>query len=161
MNKWLARLQSLEEPAFLESPHGGHCRNRQKALVSALAGAGPVAADELASAPCGVNRQCLEARRERLLRWGMPWREATAMAQRLAARDAELDDRVTCLADCVHYRPGRCGNHRRALLDSPEVGPDLAALLQRCPGVGRWDQLGAAPWRAEGAQDLARRPDKT
>lgn len=43
------------------------------------------------------------------------------------------DERVRC-TDCAHYRPGRCGNYRAARLHSPEVGRDLAALLQRCLG---------------------------
>ena len=72
-------------------------------------------------------------RRARLVRWG--WTEANAerLAERLARRDREADDRVSC-ADCRHYRPGRCGNHRTAGLHSGEVGRDLAAMLQRCPG---------------------------
>ena len=73
-------------------------------------------------------------RRARLLRWGWPQGEAEGLAERLVRRDRErTDDRVNC-ADCGHYRPGRCGNHRRAGLGMPDVGRDLAALLQRCPG---------------------------
>ena len=72
-------------------------------------------------------------RRARLLRWGWPEPEAEKLAERLVKRDREQDDRVSC-ADCRHYRPGRCGNHRAALLHSHEVGRDLAAMLQRCPG---------------------------
>jgi hypothetical protein len=56
-----------------------------------------------------------------------------ALADRLVRRDRDLDARVSC-ADCKHYRPGRCGNHIAAGLRSPEVGRDLAALLQRCDG---------------------------
>ena len=58
---------------------------------------------------------------------------AEAMADRLVIRDREQDDRRTCL-ECTTYRPGRCGNHRRAGLQAPDVGRDLATLLQRCPG---------------------------
>ena len=73
-------------------------------------------------------------RRARLLRWGWPEGEAEALAERLVRRDRErTDDRVSC-ADCGHYRLGRCGNHRRAGLGLPDVGRDLATLLQRCPG---------------------------
>jgi hypothetical protein len=74
------------------------------------------------------------ARRERLLRWGWNAADAEAMAERLIRRDREADDRVSCAADCKHYRPGRCGNHRAADLSTPDVGRDLAALLQRCGG---------------------------
>ena len=73
------------------------------------------------------------ARRARLLRWGWPEADAEALADRLVRRDRELDARVSC-ADCKHYRPGCCGNHRRAGLLTPDVGRDLASMLQRCPG---------------------------
>lgn len=72
--------------------------------------------------------------RARLLRWGWPAAEAEAMATRLARRDREGDDRTSCAAECAHYRTGGCGNHKRAGLRSPELGRDLAGLLQRCPG---------------------------
>ncbi len=73
------------------------------------------------------------ARRDRLVRWGWAEADAERMAERLALRDREQDDRVSC-TDCRHYRPGRCGNHRRAGLGTSDVGRDLATLLQRCPG---------------------------
>ena len=57
-----------------------------------------------------------------------------AEAARLARRNLERDDRVSCAAECAHYRHGRCGNHRAARLASREVGRELAGLLQRCPG---------------------------
>lgn len=72
-------------------------------------------------------------RRARLLRWGWADADAERMAERLVIRDRGGDLRVSC-TECVHYRPGRCGNHKAAALLSPEVGRDLAALLQRCPG---------------------------
>jgi hypothetical protein len=67
------------------------------------------------------------------MRWGWAEPEAEALAGRLVLRDRERDPRVAC-ADCTHYRPGRCSNHRRAGLASAEVGRDLAGRLQRCPG---------------------------
>jgi hypothetical protein len=73
------------------------------------------------------------ARRARLMRWGWPEAEADALAERLVIRDREADDRVSC-TDCAHYRPDRCSTHRRAGLQSADVGRDLAAVLQRCPG---------------------------
>ena len=72
-------------------------------------------------------------RQARLLRWGWPERDAETVAERLVRRDIEGDDRVSC-TDCRHYRPGRCGCHARAGLQRPDVGRDLATLLQRCPG---------------------------
>ena len=74
------------------------------------------------------------ARRDRLTRWGYPTTDAEALAERLTLRDRSGDERVSC-TECAHYRPGRCSNHRAARLHSPEVGSDLAALLQRCPGA--------------------------
>jgi hypothetical protein len=58
------------------------------------------------------------------------------MAERLTRRDLAGDDLASC-TECASYRPGRCGNHRRAGMFSPEVGRDLAAMLQRCPGFKR------------------------
>ena len=72
-------------------------------------------------------------RRARLMRWGWAEPDAEKQAEKLVKRDREADDRVSC-TDCNHYRPGRCGNHRAAGLNSPELGRDLAATLQRCPG---------------------------
>ncbi len=77
-------------------------------------------------------------RRARLLRWGWAEAEAEKLADRLVMRDREGgDDRVSCAGDCSHYRPGRCGNHRRAGLQAPDMGRDLASLLQRCPGFSQ------------------------
>jgi hypothetical protein len=88
------------------------------------------------------------ARRDRLLRWGWPLAAAEALAERLTRRDRDGDDRRSCAGDCGHYRPGRCGNHRRAGLYSPELGHDLAVVLQRCPGSsagGASEPSGNAP----------------
>ena len=74
-----------------------------------------------------------KARRDRLIRWGNTAADAQELADRLTRRDLTDDDRVSCV-DCGQYRPGRCGNHRAARLNTNEVGHDLAALLQRCPG---------------------------
>jgi hypothetical protein len=72
-------------------------------------------------------------RRARLLRWGWAEPDADALAERLVARDREQDSRVSCI-ECTHYRPGRCGNHRRAGLHTHDLGRNLAELLQRCAG---------------------------
>lgn len=71
--------------------------------------------------------------RARLLRWRWAEPEAEFLAERLVRRDREQDDRVSCV-ECRHYRPGRCGNYRRAGLSTYEVGHDLAGMLQRCTG---------------------------
>jgi hypothetical protein len=73
-------------------------------------------------------------RHARLLRWGWAEADAEKLAERLVKRDREQDERRSC-TECSHYRPGRCGNHQRADLHSADVGRDLAAMLQRCPGV--------------------------
>ena len=70
--------------------------------------------------------------------------QAEALADRLVMRDREQDDRRLCL-ECITYRPGRCGNPRAAGLTTHEVGADLAALLQRCPGFAPRTDTGAVP----------------
>ena len=86
-------------------------------------------------APCWDDAEIARFldRRGRLIRWGWAEPDAENLAERLTLRDREHDERVSC-TDCGHYRPGRCGNHRRAGLQSPDVDRDLAATLQRCPG---------------------------
>lgn len=42
------------------------------------------------------------------------------------------DGRVRC-TDCQNLHAWRCAKHKAAGLDGPEVGPELAALPQRCP----------------------------
>lgn len=88
---------------------------------------------DLAAAWADADISAFLDRRARLLRWGWAEPDADALAERLARRDREHDERVSC-TDCRHYRPGRCGNHRRAGLHTSELGRDLATLLQRCPG---------------------------
>ena len=73
------------------------------------------------------------ARVSRFLRLGIDATAADDLAERLHLRDVQIDDRSMCV-ECTHYRPGRCGNHRHAGLNSPEVGRDLATLLQHCDG---------------------------
>lgn len=72
--------------------------------------------------------------RQRLLAWGWPADLAAETAARIEARRAD-DPRRTC-AECSSYRPGvhRCARHRAAALPGPDVGRDLAALPQHCPG---------------------------
>lgn len=67
------------------------------------------------------------------VRRGIRADDAEHLAERLLLRDRELDDRHLC-AECLHCRPGRCGNYKAAGLQSPDVGRDQAAVLQRCPG---------------------------
>jgi len=74
-----------------------------------------------------------QARAAALRRRGIAGDDADDLAERLTLRDRERDTRVLC-AECSHYRPGRCGNHKAAGLLSMEVGRDMAARLQRCPG---------------------------
>ncbi len=96
-------------------------------------------ADEKAVAWADADITRFLERRARLMRWGWSEPEAEKLAERLVKRDRDGDDRVSC-TDCRHYRSGRCGNQKAADLHSPEVGRDLAALLQRCPGFGLKEQ---------------------
>lgn len=150
MGKWLDRLAALDdagEEKNFPSPFQSYCQNRQKPVLSVLAGGQeggtPEISVESAAAalphPHGWGWGNAEirrflARRARLQRWGWPADQAEAVADRLTCRDvAGDDDRVSC-TDCRYYRPGRCGNHQSAGLHSAEMSRDLAGLLQRCPG---------------------------
>ena len=149
MGKWAARL--AEKVAVPH--HVGTDETAKRGLVSVLAVSTKGGAFEIRAAPMleGKAVDKLQAvdlsavawteadiarfldRRSRLLRWGWPESEAENLAERLVKSDRDNDDRVSCI-DCKHYRPGRCGNHRRAGLHAPDVGRDLATMLQRCPG---------------------------
>lgn len=145
MGKWAARL--AEKTAA--PPNGGTDKTDKRGLVSVLAvtpeggardsrpepmpAATPGAPDLSEVAWTDGDIAAFLARRARLMRWGWPEAEAERLAERLVIRDREADARVSC-ADCRHYRPGRCANHAGAGLSAPEVGRELAALLQRCPG---------------------------
>jgi hypothetical protein len=74
------------------------------------------------------------------VRRGIDATDADDLAEHLTLRDRDGDELRLCL-ECQHYRPGRCGNHRAAGLNSPELGRDLAAMLQRCRGF-RTDSTG-------------------
>jgi hypothetical protein len=81
----------------------------------------------------GAELEQFAKRAQQFTRRGITAEAAETMADRLVIRDREQDDRRTCL-ECATYRPGRCSDHRRAGLQAPDVGRDLAMLLQRCPG---------------------------
>ena len=142
MGKWIDRLQARTA----HPPTGGTDETDETLATGVLsvlavgAERGPANSSPAESGPdlsavawteSDIDR--FLARRARLLRWGWPEPEAEALADRLVRRDRELDARMSC-TDCQHYRPARCGNHRRAGLSTPDVGRDLAAMLQRCPG---------------------------
>ena len=115
------------------TPQGG-AGDFQAEPMTATAPAGKPGAPDLAAvAWTDADIACFVDRRARLLRWGWGEGEAEKLAERLVRRDREGDDRVSC-TDCRHYRPGRCGNHAPAGLRAPDVGRDLAVMLQRCPG---------------------------
>ena len=149
MGKWAARLAEKTTAP----PYGGTDKTARRGLVSVLAVTPEGGACDFQAAPTPasvaarrVNALDLAAvawtdgdidrflnRRARLLRWGWPESEAENLAERLVNGDRDNDDRVSCI-DCQHYRPGRCGNHRRAGLYDADVGRDLAGMMQRCPG---------------------------
>ncbi len=104
-------------------------RDHKAELLALLVGPVDLAPDGKTEAEC----ERYTWRMERLTRWGWPQTDAQELAERLTRRDRTDDDRVTC-TDCHHYRPGRCGNHRRAGLSVVDVGRDLAATLQQCHG---------------------------
>ena len=81
----------------------------------------------------GAELEQFAKRAQQFTRCGIKAEEAEALADRLVMRDRGQDDRRTC-RECATYRPGRCSNRRRAGLQAPDVGRDLATLLQRCLG---------------------------
>jgi hypothetical protein len=81
----------------------------------------------------GAELSTFVVRTKRFVLRGSSIDDAEALADRLVLRDRQQDDRRMCL-ECRNHRPGRCGNHRTAGLHSPELGSDLAELLQRCAG---------------------------
>lgn len=149
MGKWAARL--AEKTAA--PPYPGTAKTAKRGLLSVLAVTPEGGAHEIQSAPMLASKLAEEpetldlstvawtdtdvaaflGRRARLMRWGWPEADAEKLAERLAKRDREHDDRVSC-TDCRHYRPGRCGNHEAAGLQGHDIGRDLAAMLQRCTG---------------------------
>lgn len=137
-----SRAAARMDGAHARTPANVANRRIETPDVSHLAGLAGVAADPVvdASAPEPAAGAWTEAdiarfldRRARLLRWGWTEPDAERLAERLVKRDRERDERVSCV-DCKHYRPGRCSNHRRAGLASPEVSRDIAVMPQRCPG---------------------------
>lgn len=128
MGRWTALLQA-ETQALAE---GGTDKTDDRGVPSVLAGPCSGGVREIEPAPDQAAIR-LEDRRARLLRWGWAADDAERLAERLARRDRDGDPRRIC-PECVHYRPGRCGNHRQADLYGPELGRDLAAMLQRCTG---------------------------
>lgn len=123
----------------LTGPMRAALRDARPELLALLRDAqpGPIGLDAVAWTDTDIAR--FHDRRARLLRWGWAEAEAEELADRLVQRDRDADDRVSC-ADCQHYRPGHCGNRTRAGLNAADVGRDLAATLQRCPGFA---ELGA------------------
>lgn len=74
-----------------------------------------------------------QARVIRLARFGFNADDSEDLAELLHLRDVQQDHRVLCL-ECQHYRRGRCGNHRSAGFNIPDIGRDWATNMQRCGG---------------------------
>ncbi len=155
MGKWAARLDE-KTPA---PPPARTAKTDERGVLSVLAvtptggarefEALPMRTDDTAEEPkandlaavawTDADMARFNRRRARLIRWGWTEAEAEKLAERLVRRDRDADDRVSCI-DCRHYRPGQCRNPQRAGLNAGEVGRDLVAMLQRCPGFA---ELGA------------------
>ena len=99
------------------------------------------------SAPCesphssplnGLEMDTFAVRRARLTDLGLSYDEASLLAEKLAQRDVDADDRRMCL-ECAHLRQGRsCGNWRYAGIAVHASGTrlpgDFVRMLQRCDG---------------------------
>lgn len=123
--------------ASLTDTHRQAIREHRAELLSLLAPAPAADPDRLcwphSGGMNGAELEHFAKRTQEFTRRGISTEAAEAMADRLVIRDREQDDRRTCLG-CATFRPGRCGNYRRAGLQAPDVGRDLGAMLQRCPG---------------------------
>lgn len=78
------------------------------------------------------------ARLARFTDRGQTLGDAECLADRLALRDREQDDRAVCM-ECSHlHRAGRCGNWQRAGVAvrawDAQLAGDFVNLLQRCDG---------------------------
>lgn len=149
MGKWAARLdEKTASPAQASTAKTDERGVLSVLTVTPTAGArefealptrtcetagAPEANDLAAVAWTDADIERFNRRRARLIRWGWTEGEAEKLAERLVRRDRDGDDRVNCI-DCRYYRPGQCGSWRRAGLHSSDVGRDLVATLQRCPG---------------------------
>jgi len=88
-----------------------------------------------------MNTAEIDAHAARLARFtdrGLTLDDAERMADRLAIRDREQDDRGMCL-ECTHlHRAGRCTNWQRAGIAihawDAQLAPEFMHLLQRCDG---------------------------
>ncbi len=149
MGKWAARLEE-KKPV---PPQPLTARTDERGVLSVLTVPPPGGGPEFEALPIRTGKKAGEPeatdlaavawtdadiarfnkRRARLIRWGWLEADAEKLSELLVRCDRDADDRVSCI-DCRHYRPGHCGNQRRAGLNVADVGRDLAATLQRCPG---------------------------
>lgn len=142
MGKWIDRLQAKTEHPF---PGGADETDETRpdgvlSVMSVGAERGPANLGPAEPGPDVAAVTWTDAdiarflhRRARLLRWGWGEADAERVAERLVIRDRGGDVRVNC-TECMHYKPGRCGNPRRAGLEGSDVGRDLATRLQHCAG---------------------------
>jgi hypothetical protein len=160
MGKWAARLADIAGASVRASTDITAERGDASVLaVPSEGGACEVQAPPIAGGFLAEKFEALELdavawtdadiaryldRRGRLLRWGWSEGEADTLADRLVRRHREADPRVSCV-ECMHFRLWRCGNHLRAGLQAPDVGRDLAELLQRCSGFLECTRSGEGP----------------
>ena len=153
--KWLARLKKIEivpEPEATETTKTVSVVFVAPILapVQKTGGDSPAANDPAiqVQAPAddstltGRDADTFTARLVRFTTKGVTFDDAEQLADKLATRDRESDDRRLCL-ECNHlagYGAGswRCGNWQRAgiALQTRDAGlpGDLVRLLQRCNG---------------------------
>ncbi|OYT84818.1 MAG: hypothetical protein CFE46_19380 [Burkholderiales bacterium PBB6] len=98
------------------------------------------------------------AREARLIHWGWGPPEAEAIAERLTRSVQDGDDRVTCAADCAHYRQSRCVNFRQAGLSADAIARELAVLPQRCRGFAAATGEGAVQKSGQRLQETDPNP---
>ena len=146
--KWLGRLKSEigqvalptkpTEPGFVGfiGTPGGHIQNFAGLVAPAN---DPTPEPEAPSKPAMTLAQAdtYAGRLALFTDRGLSLEEGALLANRLLARDLELEDRVVCL-ECAHLHRGHCGNYRRAGVAfrarDAQLPVDFLRLLQRCDG---------------------------
>ena len=161
MSTWLARLKSLKAPGagatkptkptqdthaggfvgFVACPPGVFQKiDRAVAHPETPAANAPTTDPDRwawphSSAMNGQELDTLMARQALFCKRGAAPQDAERLADSLANRDRNVDDRRLCL-ECRHLRgegPYRCGNARAAGVHT-ELARDLVLILQRCHG---------------------------
>lgn len=121
---WLARLKKLD------STPAAPLQNLQIPPFVGFVGACPEPVQKTES-----ENEISTARLALFTERGLSMADAQAMAEKLAQRDLEQDERRLCL-ECLHLSGGMdrrwCGQWQKIGIGSAAIPSDLVTVLQRC-----------------------------